>query len=277
MIIKIRRYHLILLICFILTCGLSVSTSSRETVRLLKEEIGMSSSLPSLDLRSLPEPVRTPLPLQDLSPLPRHFKTVAFTFDDGPHPVYTEKLLKILKKFKVHATFFVVGKQAERYPDLIRKIAEDGHELANHTYSHRNMTTLSEKEIEAELGLTNRIVESVTGTRMHVFRPPGGQVNRSVQKCAEALGYTMALWTVLPMDHLRPSASLIQERVMRGLNNHGIVLLHSGVGHTIDALPALIRSVQKEGYNFVTVSELVADRGRRDSLAHMPDHGADER
>jgi peptidoglycan/xylan/chitin deacetylase (PgdA/CDA1 family) len=100
---------------------------------------------------------------------------LAITFDDGPHPAFTHRLLKILRQERVHATFFVVGSQIARYPHLLQAISRDGHQIANHTYHHYNMTTLAPAKILSELDETQRLIERITGQKARFFRPPGGQ------------------------------------------------------------------------------------------------------
>lgn len=190
----------------------------------------------------------------------RSVKEIALTFDDGPHPHYTERLLEILHTYHVPATFFVVGKQVELHPELLQKIFREGHELANHTYSHRDLRALTYPEFESELDKTQKIVASLTDQQMKFFRPPGGQYDAQVIERGKELGYTMVLWTVFPQDHSNPSMDTIRSRVLKAARKNGIVLFHSGIQNTLSILPELIVELRKRGYAFVTVSQLVSAR-----------------
>lgn len=184
-------------------------------------------------------------------------KRIAITFDDGPHPRLTERLLAILARQDVKATFFVVGKQAERYPELVQEIFQSGHELANHTYSHRDLRHLSLEEFDNEFDRTHNIVQSITDQQMHFFRPPGGQYDEHVVDRAKNLGYRMVLWNIFPGDHANPPVSKIKSRVLSAVQDGGIVLLHSGIENTLAALPELITELRNRGCIFVTLSNLL--------------------
>ena len=135
-------------------------------------------------------------------------------------------------------------------------IAREGHEIGNHTYSHPDMRKLSPAEIAEELEKTERLVSPLTGRKMKYFRPPGGQYSPAVVAAAKAQGYELVLWSVLPQDHTRPSASLIRSRVLESSKSGGIVLLHSGVESTLDSLPGLIHTLKDRGFKFKTVSQV---------------------
>jgi peptidoglycan/xylan/chitin deacetylase (PgdA/CDA1 family) len=222
----LRRYHVVGLLLVALLTG--------------------SATLFSRDGGSLPD-------------TPRPFRRIALTFDDGPHPVLTERLLDLLERERVAATFFVVGRQAERHPALLRAIARDGHELANHTYSHPNLATLSSTAVLAELDGARRIIENETGAPCRLFRPPGGRFKPSTVELAARNGYSMVLWSVFPRDHGSPPASKIHERVLAAASDGGVVLLHSGMENTLAALPGLIAELRARGYRFLTVSELLRE------------------
>lgn len=272
MIFRIRRFHILILIV-----GLCVTTgawifskeSSDHLPRALELKPLKPGRLPQVlspvppakhNVAALLQPIpSSPIRIKKVSAPPSLYKTIAFTFDDGPHPYYTERLLKILKDSQVHATFFVVGKQVEKHPELLQLIFRDGHEIANHTYSHRDMRSLSPNEITQELEKTEALVRAVTDQRMRFFRPPGGRYNETVVERAKETGYDMVLWSVLPQDHLNPSADLIRRRILRSAQSHDVVLLHSGVKHTLEILPELIAMLKKKGFSFVTVSRFQAE------------------
>lgn len=275
MAIHVRRYHFALV--FLLLSGLSVI----GVLTLSREKHPRKSAAPDMppmqeivleDRKPAPrprpaEPVRKPVskpaitPAQSSSPGAPAVKRAALTFDDGPHPGFTDRLIQTLGDNGVHATFFVVGKQAALHPNLVEKIFEAGHELANHSYTHRDLRTLQDRDLSEELDKTHRLVESITDQKMRFFRPPGGQYNERVIKEATDLNYTMALWTVLPSDHAQPPASVIVDKVVKGVKDNAIILLHSGVENTLTALPEIISVLKAEGYVFVTLSELSAQSG----------------
>lgn len=260
--LTIKKYHCILFLTFLLTLlfsgtfsqksKLSSSENFQETklVKVLKQQ--------KPDAVTQVQPVALPVTFLANPPTPEPLlptKKIFLTFDDGPHPGYTEKLLVILKKKQVPATFFVVGKQVEKYPELLKKIFQDGHEIANHSYSHRDLRSLSSAERQLELSKTHELVESMTEQSMRYFRPPGGQYNQEVVSSAKERGYEMVLWTVFAGDHENPPASLIKKRVLREAADSSIVLLHSGIENTLLALPEIIETLKKRGYRFVTLSD----------------------
>jgi len=287
--LEIKRYHFFFLVLAVNLLA-AVAIFSRESSDTLQKSVSNLSSQPKAsltfnDLKNIrppriPEPasrnnkapvqIRPTIAKGRLAPNPTP-KIIAFTFDDGPHPQMTERLLKILNESQVRATFFVVGKQVELHPELVQKIFSEGHEIANHTYSHRNMTTLSSQDIIGELEKTDRLVASITDQKMKYFRPPGGQYNQEVVESAKNLGYEMVLWTVLPQDHLNPSPELIRDRVLKNVSNQGIVLFHSGIENTLIALPKVISTLRKQGYSFVTISQMRENQFREPviDLAHL--------
>ncbi len=250
---SIRRYHVLIAVCASILIARTVPAPASKGLR---PEIIPKIAVPPTLTAELPLPKATVKMLPE-TPLP--MKHISLTFDDGPHPAYTERLLKVLKQARVHATFFVVGKQAELHPELLKMISDDGHEIANHTYSHRNMRTLSPSDICEELEKTEKIVESVTGKKMRYFRPPGGQYNSQVVAAAKDRGYEMVLWSIFPQDHTNPASELIRSRVLTGAKNDGIVLLHSGIENTLQTLPDLIKTLKRKGYAFETVTGLRPD------------------
>ncbi len=218
----------------------------------------LSAKKASSDKSSFPgSPAAPPAPV---------VKRIALTFDDGPRVDYTERLLQALREAGVRATFFVVGKQAALHPNLVEKIFQAGHELANHSYTHRDLRTLEGRDLAEELDKTHRLIETITDQKMKFFRPPGGQYNDKVMGEASNLNYTMALWTVLPQDHTSPPSDMIVDRVVKGAGENGVVLLHSGIENTLTALPEIIARLKDQGYRFVTLSELAAGGAEMPSL-----------
>ena len=194
-------------------------------------------------------------------------KEIALTFDDGPHPGYTERLLSVLAAYHVPATFFVVGEMAERAPGLIREEIADGHSVGNHTYHHVSLVKVTEEQAAAEIKACGLVLESITGKSPRLFRPPGGKYDAAVARAAAAQGYTTVLWTDDPGDYANPGVATIEERTIGTAHNGGILLLHDGVQETIDALPTILTSLRADGYTFVTAEQLIADSGTRTNEA----------
>lgn len=186
---------------------------------------------------------------------------MALTFDDGPSPVYTEEILGILAEYGVRATFFVVGENAERYGDLIRAEYEAGHEIGNHTYSHQNLRKLTETETVREIERTERAVYENLEVRTRLLRPPGGIFGEALCKAALALDYTVVCWSVDTRDWAHTPVNAIVENVLSSVKEGDIILFHDQVGGkpspTPEALRILIPALLNEGYEFVTVSELI--------------------
>ncbi len=191
---------------------------------------------------------------------PESSKRVALTFDAGSTNVPTPAILAALRTRGLRCTFFLTGRWAEQYPDTVRAIAAAGHELANHTYTHPDLTQLSDAAIADELRRTDEKVRALTGrnTRPY-FRAPFGARNRRVLQAASAAGYRHVYWTVDSWDSVRKdiTASAIRARVTSLTGPGHIVLLHCGSAATAEALPQLIRDLQSEGYQIVTVTQLL--------------------
>jgi peptidoglycan/xylan/chitin deacetylase (PgdA/CDA1 family) len=186
---------------------------------------------------------------------------VALTFDDGPHPDFTPRLLDILRRHRARATFFVVGDPSAAHPDLLRRIARAGHEVANHTLHHRPLTGLSRGGLLSELDGVQKMLDPLSARRARrprLFRPPGGRFDADVLSTARAAGYHMILWTVLPKDHDQPPADEILRRVLADVSDGGVILLHSGVESTVEALPLILDALALRGYRCVTVGDLLA-------------------
>lgn len=185
-------------------------------------------------------------------------RTVALTFDDGPHPRFTPQLLALLARYHIKATFFVVGTQAERYPALVRAEAAAGHVIGNHTYHHKNLTRLSATQVMTEWLACNNVVHAATGTQPTLCRPPGGDYTDTVIGAAMACNLTTVLWTDDPSDYARPGTITIARRTLDTVDNGAIILLHDGVQQTLDALPHIIDNLQRRGFGFETVDEMLA-------------------
>ncbi len=182
-------------------------------------------------------------------------KAVALTFDDGPNPGYTDRLLDILKQKKVHATFFDVGRMAEAYPDLVRREVREGHAVANHSWNHPLLARRSDASATEELKNTRDLLRKL-GAKVNVFRPPYGSYTGRTVNIASSLGMRTIIWTVDPADYRRPPPGSIVQRVLSFVRPGAIILMHDGGGdrsNTVAAVPALIDALRKQGYSFETL------------------------
>lgn len=184
---------------------------------------------------------------------------LALTFDDGPHPTYTEKILDILAKYGVHATFFAVGENAALWPELIERELDEGHEVGNHTYTHANLSKLSYRRMCDEVIFAENVLYEENEHRTCLLRPPGGLYNKKLFKLTSRFDYTVILWSVDTRDWAHTPSADIVKKVMSTVKAGDVILFHdyvSGKSTTVDALEKIIPELQSKGYEFVTVSEL---------------------
>jgi peptidoglycan-N-acetylglucosamine deacetylase len=185
-------------------------------------------------------------------------KAIALTFDDGPWPTTTTQILDILKKNNIKATFFWVGRYLQTHPELGKQVAEAGHAIGNHSWSHQYYK-YNEDGAARELDRTTSLIQELTGVKTSMFRPPGGILNNGLAAYAQKKNYTVVMWSADSLDWRTTKQSLMQN-VMRQATSGGIVLMHDGGGNrssTVEALPDIIAQLRKEGYTFVTVPELL--------------------
>jgi len=186
-------------------------------------------------------------------------KRVALTFDDGPNAMYTPALLAELKRYSAHSTFFLVGKMAEKYPDQVLQILAQGHELANHTFTHPNMTKLTRQEIIAEVLRTRVAIKEIAGKQTFLFRPPGGDIDPFVTRQLRMLDYNIIYWDINAGEYRKAHTPALQAaQIMAHVQPGSIILMHNGViDGTLNFLPMLLDGLTKAGYSCVTVSELM--------------------
>lgn len=189
-------------------------------------------------------------------------KQLALTFDDGPCKLYTEEILGILSEYNAKATFFVIGKNAEKYPELVRLEKENGHEIGNHTYSHPEMRKISPEEFEQEITKTQEIIKEITGEYPVLFRPPGGYLSNSIVDKISSNNCRTVLWSWRQdtRDWEKPKADVIVNSVISNIKDGDIILFHdynTKGSTTPEALRKLLPKLKEMGYEFVTVSELV--------------------
>ena len=212
--------------------------------------------------------------LKGLVPIPEQSKSqVSLTFDDGPDRKYTPRILNILKSFKVKASFFLVGKRAEKYPDIVRRILEEGHDIGNHTYSHPISPIFKHRIIEREIKVTDKIIEGITGYRPRFFRPTWSRWHINYKKMmniAKNLDYFSVGWTISSIDWLG-AKRIIKHRVLNRDINHGdIILFHDGAEKalfpkreaTVSVLPEILRTLHKRNILTFKLSELLDGRDK---------------
>lgn len=188
----------------------------------------------------------------------RRAKCVALTFDAGPSE-NSARLLDILKEKRVPATFFLLGERhIEKYPELVRRMADEGHEIASHTWDHKILTELKPDEIREELRRPNEEIERLTGRRPTLMRPPQGRTDDTVHEISRELGLSEVLWSVTAKDYTTEDSDLIRRRVLDQTERDGIILLHDLYAGTVPAVPGIIDALKERGYVFVTVPQLLA-------------------
>lgn len=183
-------------------------------------------------------------------------KKIALTFDDGPHPSYTEQLLDGLKERGVHATFFVTGEHASLHPDIIKRMQEEGHLIGNHTYSHIQLTKTNRETFKQELIDTNEVIKEITGEEVSYVRPPYGTWDK---KFETELNMFPVLWTIDPLDWCSHDTSCVVRRVTGKAKENDIILLHDYYDTSVEAALEIVDELMEEGYVFVTVEEILFD------------------
>ncbi|NVI92383.1 polysaccharide deacetylase family protein [Actinomadura sp. BRA 177] len=208
-------------------------------------------------------------------------KCVALTFDDGPAES-TRELLDVLAARKVKATFFLVGENVVKHPELVRREHEAGHELGDHSYTHADLGTASKKKVMSELTRTQDAIRRASGVTPVLLRPPYGSMSERLTKITKEMGLAQVLWTVDPLDWEHRDSEYVEKRVLKSVKPGYVVLMHDIHPTTVKAVPKIIDRLAAVGYTFVTVSELYGGKlvpgkeygqtGRR--MVHRDDSGA---
>jgi peptidoglycan/xylan/chitin deacetylase (PgdA/CDA1 family) len=189
-------------------------------------------------------------------------KKIALTFDDGPHPRYTRTILKILKKYNITATFFIIGANIEYYGDVLHEIIADGHELGNHTFSHERIKDKSADEIIYEIEACNEAIYKKCGVKTNLFRPPGGiMADICISNTNILSDYNIIYWSIDTNDWAHVPPEKISSDVLKKIKSGDIILMHDYIGKnspTPNALEIMIPELLKNGYEFVSVSELIS-------------------
>jgi peptidoglycan/xylan/chitin deacetylase (PgdA/CDA1 family) len=184
---------------------------------------------------------------------------IAMTFDDGPSAENTPRLLEMLKQRNIKATFFLIGQNVASNPDLVRRILAEGHEIGNHSWTHPQLSKLSDQRVTAEITKTQDAIKDASGFTPTLLRPPYGAITpRQREWIANQFGLNIILWSVDPFDWKRPGASVITQRILTEARPGAIILSHDIHKQTVDAMPATLDGLIRKGYKFLTVSQLIA-------------------
>jgi peptidoglycan-N-acetylglucosamine deacetylase len=184
-------------------------------------------------------------------------KVVSLSFDAAWGNEDTQTLIDILNRYKVHATFFVVGMWVDKYPESVKALADNGNEVMNHSNTHPHMTKLSTDEMLKEITACDDKIQKVTGVRPILFRPPFGDYNNTLVEALEASKHYCIQWDVDSLDWRSIPASQITKNVLKKVKPGSIILFHNAAKHTPEALPGIIDSLQRQGYKIVPISQLI--------------------
>ena len=183
---------------------------------------------------------------------------IAMTFDDGPNPTLTPKLLDLLAAHHIKATFFVIGQNVAEHPEVVARAVREGHEIGNHTWSHPNFGRMSDEGVRRELKRTDEAIKNAAGIRPTLVRPPYGSITAHEKRWIhDEFGYQVILWDVDPLDWKRPGPTVVCNRILKETRPGSIVLSHDIHPGTIQAMPATLDQLEARGFKFVTVSELI--------------------
>jgi peptidoglycan-N-acetylglucosamine deacetylase len=182
--------------------------------------------------------------------------TVALTFDDGPSPIYTPQILAILKKYNVKATFFMVGTNAQKYPEIVKQVYAEGHVVASHSMTHPQLTHLANQALEWEVAMPSKIINDIIGHKPKCLRYPFGMSNEHVRTVIRENGMVPVPMGFNSFDYDRPGADKISSWVLKNIYSKQVVLLHDGYDkreQTVAALPVIIEGIKKKGLGFSTI------------------------
>jgi peptidoglycan-N-acetylglucosamine deacetylase len=196
---------------------------------------------------------------------------IAMTFDDGPSAKLTPKLLDLLAAHHIKATFFVIGENVAEHPEIVARAAREGHEIANHSWSHPNFGKMSDENVRRQIQQTDDAIKNATGKRPMLLRPPYGSITaREKRWIHDEFGYDIILWDVDPYDWKRPGPAVVRTRILKETRPGSIVLSHDIHPGTIEAMPSTFDELEAKGFKFVTVSELIG-------MAARPSHPSPQR
>jgi peptidoglycan-N-acetylglucosamine deacetylase len=211
------------------------------------------------DSSSTPSPAPSPAKPATYAQVRVDQPYVAMTFDDGPSAENTPRLLEMLKQRNIKATFFLIGQNAAANPEIVKRILADGNEIGNHSWTHPQLSKLSDDRVTAEITKTQDAIKEATGFTPTLLRPPYGAITARQREWIEnRFGLNIILWSVDPFDWKRPGASVITQRILSQARPGAIILSHDIHKQTVDAMPATLDGLIAKGYKFATVSELIA-------------------
>ncbi|SDO12146.1 polysaccharide deacetylase family sporulation protein PdaB [Paenibacillus sp. yr247] len=198
-----------------------------------------------------------------ISKIETDHKWIAITFDDGPNPVYTPQILDLLSQYQAKATFFVLGKRVQMYPTIAIREVNEGHEIANHTFDHHFLKNYPARKIIDEIRQTQELIFDLTEQMPHVFRPPGGFYNEELLNSMKEDKLTVVIWSWYQdtKDWRKPGVNKIVNQVISNVHNGDIILFHDLEGdcsQTVESLKIILPELQRQGYQFLTVSDLIA-------------------
>lgn len=203
-----------------------------------------------------------------------HEKLIALTFDDGPSDIWTPKILDELRKAGVKATFFMIGEHAEKYPLVARRVAQDGHEIGNHTYDHGALLYYTKDELKETIKKAEAIIKKATGVTAKYFRPPKAWLSKREKKKIKEMGYEIILWSLNSKDWVNFDDKYIIRYILSNIRSGDIILFHDSGGffakeggnrwETVLAVPRLIEKLKERGYKFVTITELLEASGKNE-------------
>lgn len=183
-------------------------------------------------------------------------KKIALTFDDGPHPVYTEQMLEVLEEAQVPATFFILGQNIEGHEELVKEIAEKGHLIGNHTFHHVQITGLPTEQAYEEIAETSELIEELTGKGTEYVRPPFGTWNEGLESNLDLIP---VMWTIDTLDWTTQNVDSIVNHVVKNAGENDIILMHDSYKSTVQATERIISLLKADGFEFVTVDEVLFD------------------
>ena len=228
----------------------SFSLETKDIVEYIDSEL-------SRKLLHIPDAIK----VESKKEAPRNYscsdgECVALTFDDGPG-VHTPKLLDILKEHKVKATFYVLGSEVMKRPDIAKRIKNDGHQIGNHTWTHANLAKVSPEQVRDEISRTNNIIKEVVGVDAKTIRPPYGSVNEKTVAEFKNLGMSSVMWSVDTRDWADRNSQIVCSRAVSSAKSGSIILLHDIHLTSVDAVPCIIDGLKRQGYRLVTVDEIL--------------------
>jgi len=196
---------------------------------------------------------------------------IAMTFDDGPSPETTPRLLEILRQRNIKATFFMIGQNAQANPAIVQRILAEGHEIGNHSWTHPQLSKLSDDRVTEEITKTQTAIKNACGYTPVLLRPPYGAITaRQKEWIEKQFGLSVIIWSVDPFDWKRPGASVIEQRILAGARPGAIILSHDIHKQTVDAMPATLDALAAKGFKFATVSQLIAMNRPKSSPSPRP-------